>query len=178
MRLEADPALPDALPDRDHPARQRLMYLVSQLSAQLSRRSADVRRHLRPVADELSGPDFLELRLQLLVHTLADDLRGLADEVRELVTDDPHAALTAADLVRARLAATEPSWTPEALLPAAESLAHSTDLASGLLTHAVLNTAAPRAGWSPEWRRILVALRNHPAPGVRRRALDLTTAQE
>jgi hypothetical protein len=49
---------------------------------------------------------------------------------------------------------------------------------SGLLAHAYLATAGPRSGWSPEWRGVLVALRNHPAAAVRRRALDLATAVE
>jgi hypothetical protein len=172
VRLEADPALPNALPDRDHPARQRLTCLVNQLSAQFSRRSAADRRHLRVVADELTGPDFLELRLQLLVHSQR------ADELRDLVGDDPLAALTAADLVSTRLSATESTWTPADLLPVADSLVHSPDLASGLLAHVLVSAAAPRAGWSAEWRELLVALRNHPSPAVRRRSLDLTTATE
>ncbi|MET9276215.1 hypothetical protein [Kribbella sp. NPDC003557] len=178
VRMEGDPALPDALPDRDHPARQRLTYLVGQLSVEFSNRSGDVRSHLRAVADELSG-DFLELRLQLLVLSHAvDDLSGLVDSVRELVADDPLAAVTAADLVRVRLSATESTWTPAVLLPVAETLLESPDLASGLLTHALLKAAGPRGGWSPDWRRLLVALRNHPSPTVRRQALTLTTATE
>lgn len=177
VRLERDPSLPDALPDRDHPARQRLTYLVRQLSAHFANRSADVRSHLRAVASELAGADLLELRLQLLVLS-HDDLRVLTNELRELVTDDALAAATAADLVRARLSATEPTWTPAAVLPVTESLVRSPDLAAGLLAHAVLTTAGPRAGWPPDWRALLVALRNHPAPPVRRHALDLTTSQE
>ncbi|MGW6195183.1 hypothetical protein ACWF0M_03455 [Kribbella sp. NPDC055110] len=172
VRSEANPALPNALPDRDHPARQRLTYLVSQLAAQFSGRSAADRRYLRVVADELTGSDFLELRLQLLVHSQR------ADELRDLVRDDPLAALRAADLVSARLSATESTWTPADLLPVADSLVHSPDLASGLLAHALVSAAAPRAGWSAEWRELLVALRNHPSPAVRRRGLDLTTATE
>ncbi|WP_410788249.1 hypothetical protein [Kribbella sp. C-35] len=172
VRSEANPALPNALPDRDHPARQRLTYLVSQLSSQFSRRSAEDRRYLRVVADELVGSDFLELRLELLVHSQS------AVELRDLVGDDPLAALRAADLVSARLSGTEPTWTPAELLPVAESLVHSPDLASGLLAHVLVRAAAPRAGWSTEWRELLVALRNHPSPPVRRRALDLTTAPE
>jgi len=177
VRLERDPLLPDALPDRDHPARQRLTYLVHQLSAHFANRSADVRSHLRAVASELVGADLLELRLQLLVLSHYD-FRVLANELRELVADDALAAATAADLVRTRLSATEPTWTPAAVLPVAESLVRSPDLASGLLAHALLTTAGPRAGWPPDWRALLVALRNHPTPPVRRHALDLTTSQE
>ncbi|NIK60898.1 hypothetical protein [Kribbella shirazensis] len=171
VRLEADPSLPDALPDRDHPARQRLTGLVGRLCSQFSHRSADARRHLTAVADELVGSDFLQLRLQLLA--LAQDDFG---HLRDLVADDPLAALTAADLVHGRLVATEPD--PAVLLPVADALVHSSDVASGLLADAFLRAAAPRSGWSPEWRRLLIALRNHPSPAVRRRALDLTTATE
>jgi hypothetical protein len=172
VRLEADPALPDAQPDRDHPARQRLGYLVGELASHFSRRSAETRRHLRAVADELVGPDFVELRLQLLVLTLE------VDELGDVVGDDPLAALTAAQLVGSRLSATESVWAPADLLPVAEALVHSPDVAFGLLGNAVLGAAGPRAGWSPDWRALLVALRNHPAPVVRRRALDLATATE
>jgi hypothetical protein len=171
VRLEADPSLPNALPDRDHPARQRLTDLVGQLCAQFSHRSADVRRHLTAVADELTASDFLDLRLQLLV-LAQDDF----DHLRGLVADDPLAAQTAADLVCNRLTTTEPD--PTVLLPTAEALVNAPDLASGLLAHAYLGTAGPRSGWSPEWRSLLVALRNHPVPAIRRRALSLTTATE
>ncbi|TCC38512.1 HEAT repeat domain-containing protein [Kribbella speibonae] len=172
VRSEANPELPNALPDRDHPARQRLTFLVSQLSSQFSRRSAEDRRHLRVVADELAGSDFLDLRLQLLVHSQS------AEDLRDLVGDDPLAALKAAELVAGRLSATESTWTPAGLLPVADSLAHSPDLASGLLAHALVSAAAPRAGWPTEWRTLLIALRNHPSPATRRRALDLTTTTE
>lgn len=172
VRSEANPELPNALPDRDHPARQRLTFLVSQLSSQFSRRSAEDRRHLRVIADELVGSDFLDLRLQLLVHSQS------AEDLRDLVGDDPLAALKAAELVTGRLSATESTWTPEGLLPVADSLAHSPDLASGLLAHALVSAAAPRAGWPTEWRTLLIALRNHPSPATRRRALDLTTTTE
>ncbi|HEY3556158.1 MAG TPA: hypothetical protein VGL05_01770 [Kribbella sp.] len=174
VRLEADPSLADATPERDHPARQRLTSLVGQLSSQFSHRSSEVRERLAGVAAELTGPDFLNLRLELLV--LSDRTGSAPHDLLEAVGDDPLAALTAAELVARRLAATSPE--PDSLMPVADGLVHSPDLASGLLAHAVLSSAAPRAGWSPEWRALLVALRNHPSTAVRRRALDLTTAPE
>ncbi|GAB2661655.1 hypothetical protein [Kribbella swartbergensis] len=179
VRLEDDPDLPDATADRDHPARQRLTYLVTQLSAQLSGRSAAVRQVLKQVAAELTSAEFLHLRLQLLVTSL--QLARLAEELSALhqaVADDPLAAHTAADLLRNRLVITEPAWTPESVLPVTASIVQAPDPASGLLAHVLLAAAAPRAGWSPEWRQLLVSLRSHPHPATRRHALDLTTAVE
>ncbi|GAA1579388.1 hypothetical protein GCM10009804_39970 [Kribbella hippodromi] len=230
LRLETDPNLPNATPDRDHPARQRLTHLVDQLTNHLSQRSADTRQLLKPIADELTGPDFAHTRIQLLVtalHSPADDLPALL----ATVTHDPLAALTAATLLKHRLSMTTHTWTPESLLPTATSLTHTalsptpvpatapvsdssttrpvpatdpvagvsttgrvpgstTDtttgpatestagVAAGLLACAVITSAAPRAGWPPAWRELLVALRNHPSPAVRREALRLHTAPE
>ncbi|MGW7686034.1 hypothetical protein ACWGID_35155 [Kribbella sp. NPDC054772] len=173
VRLEANPSLPNATADRDHPARQRLAYLISELTAQLSRRSAEDRQLAITVADELTAVEFLDFRLELLVLASIDPLA-----LRDLVADDPLAAATAADLLAARLAATEPTWTPADLLPAAESLTRSPDPSSGLLAHTLITAAATRTNWSPEWRTLLIALRNHPHPHIRRQALTLTTAPE
>ncbi|MFD7157886.1 hypothetical protein ACFV9C_25015 [Kribbella sp. NPDC059898] len=177
VRLEEDPALPNATADRDHPARRRLTQLVDQLTGQLAGRSASARGHLSQVADELTAPDYLTSRLRLLLvaaPTAADAVPAL----RDAVADDILAASAAADLLRARLHATEPLWSPADLLPLAESLAHAGDPASALLAQALLTAAAPRAGWPPSWRAILVALRNHATPSIRRAALDITTAAE
>jgi hypothetical protein len=179
VRLEADPDLPNATADRDHPARQRLSILVQRLTTQLSGRSEQVRQLLKQVAAELTGPDFLHLRLQLLVTSLAGSRLG--DELaalRRTIVDNPIAALTAANLVRNRLAATESTWTPADLLEITSRLTQADDLPSGLFAHALISAAAPRAGWPPAWRQYLIALRNHPTPDVRRQALDLTPAPE
>ncbi|MFF0270426.1 hypothetical protein [Kribbella sp. NPDC004536] len=177
VRLEEDPALPNAAADRDRPARQRLRQLVGQLTGQLAGRSASARSHLSPVAAELAAPDYLGLRLPMLLlaaPTAADAVPAL----HEAVADDLLAASAAAELLRARLQATDANWEPADLLPLTESLTQATDPAAALLAHALLTTAAPRAGWPVAWRRLLVALRNNPDPGVRRAALDLTNAPE
>ncbi|MEU4602143.1 hypothetical protein AB0F43_04100 [Kribbella sp. NPDC023972] len=179
VRLESDPDLPNAAADRDHPARQRLSYLVKQLTEQLSGRSAKVRQLLKQVAAELTGPDFLHLHLQLLVTSLQGS--QLAEElaaVRRTVVDNPIAAHFAADLLRHRLTATESTWTPSSLLEVTTNLVHSDDLTSGLFAHTLLATAAPRAGWASEWRTLLQTLRTHPSPPIRHQALDLTTSPE
>ncbi|MFF0345354.1 hypothetical protein [Kribbella sp. NPDC004875] len=173
VRLEADPLLPNATPDRDHPARQRLTQLISEVTAQFGGRSAEDRQLLTEVAGELTAAEFLDLRLELLVLASVDPL-----DLRDLVADDPLAATTAAGLLAARLTATHASWTPDDLFPAAESLANSPDPSAALLAHTLVTTAAPRTGWSPEWRTLLIALRNHPHAHIRRLSLNLTTAQE
>ncbi|MEV0288577.1 hypothetical protein AB0H36_31040 [Kribbella sp. NPDC050820] len=179
VRLEAAPDLPNATPDRDHPARQRLARLVNQLTAHFGGRSTLVRQHLKQVAAELTDSDFLHLHLRLQVASLQSD--RLPQELAALhrtIVDNPIAALSASDLLYQRLSATEATWSPQELLPTAESLVTSPDATSGLLAHALLRAAGPRTGWPTEWRTLLIALRNHPHPAIRHQALDLTTAPE
>ncbi|TCO45173.1 hypothetical protein EV646_109348 [Kribbella antiqua] len=183
VRLESDPNLPNALPDRDHPARQRLTAVVHGLTSSFNAKPAESRQVLKTVAAELTDPDFLGLRLQLL--TYAIDWADLSTELATLATavaDRPLAALTATDLLQTRLAATEPQWTPDSLEPATTNLLTTAvdhaGLNEGLFACALVSAAGPRSGWAPSWRNLLVALRNHPALDVRQRALDLTTTPE
>jgi len=179
VRLEDDPDLPNAAADRDHPAFQRLSVLVQRLTTQLGGRSEQVRQLLKQVADELTGDDFLDLRLQLVATALQTSrLAAELADLRSIVNNQPIAAMTAADLLRNRLAATESTWTPADLLDIANSLTQTDDLPSGLLAHALISTAAPRAGWPLPWRQVLVALRNHPSPDIRRQAVSLTPTPE
>jgi hypothetical protein len=133
VRLENNPQVPDALPDRDHPARQRLTRVVDNLVRTFSHRSIEARQVLRPIADELTATPYLHRRQKLLT---------------------------------------------AALHPVAAQLVTSPTLTDGLLTHAIITAAAPRTGWTPTWRALLVALRNHNDPDVRERALTLTTSPE
>ncbi|MGC4941866.1 HEAT repeat domain-containing protein [Kribbella sp. DT2] len=179
VRLENNPEVFNALPDRDHPARQRLTTLVDRLVSNLAHRSIEARQSLRPVADELTDPPYLQLRLKLLTTalywpTLAQDLDALGNEV----ATRPLAAATAADLVAARLSTDSAHWTPQDVVAVAVDLSTRTDLTAGLFLQSLIATAGPRSGWQPAWRNLLVALRNHPAPDVRERALDLTTSPE
>ena len=48
----------------------------------------------------------------------------------------------------------------------------------GLLAWTLIGEAGHRTNWSPAWRDLLVALRNHYQPDVRQLALDLTTSSE
>jgi hypothetical protein len=51
-------------------------------------------------------------------------------------------------------------------------------LMEGLLAGAIIGAAGNRTNWPRAWRELLVALRNHPHPDVRRKGLDTTTATE
>lgn len=102
--------------------------------------------------------------------------------IADLVADRLLATATAADLLATNVATHQEALPPEQLTDTAAVLAAGrvdpTQLARGLFAYVLVAAAGPRSGWSPEWRRLLVALRNHPAADVRQRALDLTTAQE
>lgn len=176
VRLENNPQVPDALPDRDHPARQRLTTVVDTLVGHLSRRSIETRQVLRPIADELTATPYLHLRQKLL--TAALHPAHLAEDLALLRTDRPLAAAAAADLLANHLSRIEAHWTPDDLSPVAAQLVTSRTLADGLITYALIRAAGPRTGWTPAWRALLVALRNHPDPDVRERALELTTSPE
>jgi hypothetical protein len=179
VRLENNPEVPNALPDRDHPARQRLTAVVDSLVRSLAHRSIEARQSLRPVADELTDPPYLHLRLKLLTAALrwpalADDLADLRGEVAHR----PLAAATAADLFAARLTADSAHWTPDDLIAVGIDLSTRTELTDGLILKSLIAAAGPRSGWHPTWRQLLIALRNHLALDVRQQALDLTTAPE
>ncbi|GAA1509698.1 hypothetical protein [Kribbella lupini] len=176
VRLENNPLVPDALPDRDHPARQRLTRVVDNLVRTLSHRSIDTRQVLRPIADELTATPYLQLRHKLL--TAALHPAHLAEDLALLRTDRPLAAAKAADLLANHLGRIEAHWTPDDLYPVAAQLVTSPALTDGLLTHALISAAGPRTGWNSTWRALLVALRNHHDPDVRERALELMTSPE
>ncbi|WP_328998357.1 HEAT repeat domain-containing protein [Kribbella sp. NBC_00709] len=177
VRLEADPRLPDALADRDHPAGQRLEVLVKRLSQAFHARPD--RQILKTVAAELDSPDLLWLRLELLVdsvdwHNLETELRTLVDAVE----GRPLAAYYASSRLGGRLSMLTSHWTPELLEEPARTMLRGEKLMSGLVARSLIGAAGQRTGWAPAWRELLVELRNHPHPDVRHEALNLKTATE
>ncbi|MEV6286661.1 hypothetical protein [Kribbella sp. NPDC051770] len=182
VRLENNPQVPNALPDRDHPALQRLTRLVDQLTRTFSRRSAEARQALRPIADELTDPPYLHLRLKLLVTALqwagATILTNDLNALRAAVATRPLAAATAADLLTTRLSTDQAHWTPEDLVAPSIDLSTQRDLAAALFLRSLITAAGPRSGWNSTWRDLLIALRNHPDPDVRQQSLELITAPE
>lgn len=168
--------------------------------------------------DELMGPDrdlparqrvrHLVQRLAARIDTSGEGLRGVADEVAEVLVDDPEyradglrlavAALprrgdllpalrriaTFADRpvlawrVTDRVAAWLAAHDPGR--PALLATAEAlADTASGaLLAAGIAGTAGAHAGWSRPWRDLIRALREHADPDVRERALRTFTAAE
>ena len=98
-------------------------------------------------------------------------------EIARPIARPREGAITRSAISDSRLTDTAAAWAPESLLEPATALAQAQAPASALLAQALL-TPAPQAGWRPEWRQLLVALRNHPRPAIRRRALDLVTSPE
>lgn len=179
VRLENDPSLPNATPDRDHPGRQRLTTVVHRLAAAFSAKPTGPRQVLRTVAAELTSPGVLPLRLHLLTYAL--DWTDLTPDLAAITAATgarPLAAYSAANLLHSRLTASEANWSPESLADPATQLVDDPDLAAGLLAWSLISAAGPRSGWSSAWRGLLIALRNHPSTDVRHLALDLTTASE
>ncbi|WBQ03067.1 hypothetical protein [Kribbella sp. CA-293567] len=179
VRLESDPNTPNAEPDRDHPARQRLTTVVNRLTAALSARSFETRRSLSLIADELTAPEYLPLRVGLLIYafqwkTPLAELTAVAD----LLADRPLAIASAVTQLSTRLTNAQAQWTDTDLLSSATHLTTTGRPVDALLALTLTAAATGRTGWSPTWRALLVALRNHPSADVRHAALDLVTAVE
>lgn len=177
VRLEADPRLPDALAERDHPARQRLEVLIQRLTEAFYAKPD--RQILRTVSAELDSPDLLQMRLDLLVdsvdwHNPETDLGGLV----EAVEGRPLAAHYASSRLGARLGILTSRWTPEQLEEPVRIMLRGETLMAGLLAGSLIAEAGRRTGWAPVWRELLAELRKHPHPDVRQEALNVKTAPE
>ncbi|MFC9693117.1 HEAT repeat domain-containing protein [Kribbella sp. NPDC056951] len=178
VRAENDPNLPNATPDRDHPARQRLAELGKRLIAALQSKPAESRQTLKVIAAELDSPELLDLRLDLLVRSIAwDDLAAELPTLIEAVADRPIVAYNTAFRLGARLGQSH-AWTPEQLEPIVRELLRSDNLMAGFLAWTIIGAGGRRTGWAPVWRELLVALRNHPQADVRQAALETVTATE
>ncbi|MFK4086296.1 hypothetical protein ACI2LF_19460 [Kribbella sp. NPDC020789] len=179
VRLESDPDLPNATPDRDHPARRRLAAVVQQLVSQLRGAPSETRPVLLAVAAELEGPDFLAAKLDLLIRALRwDDLGTDLPALIDQVADRPVLAFQTAERLRSWLRTSEAWWSAEQLEPIVRQLVQRAEPAAGFFGWAILGAAGPRTGWAAPWRELLVALRKHSDPDVRHEALDLVTAPE
>ncbi|TCM43413.1 hypothetical protein [Kribbella sp. VKM Ac-2568] len=179
VRLETNPNIPNATPDRDRPARQRLTAFINSLTAAFGMKSTEARQALRLVADEVTAPEYVHCRLQLLVNALRwevlyDELSALAS----LVADRPVATFDAVDQLSKRLSNSHAYWTPDDLVEPAARLAARSRTVDSLLALSLTAAAGRRAGWPLTWRTQLAELRNHPAADVRHAALDLVTASE
>ena len=178
LRLDSDPATPDAEAERDRPAWRRLAHMVERVEYAVRQQPLDRRAGLRVLSDELAeAPTLLAHRLQLLVTATswaspADDLRQLAS----LVADRPVAASHLSTLIKNSLAMS--TWYPTALGQPVDDLIRTGELGAGLLACTLVNTAGSHLGWPTEWRTRLSVLRRHPHPDVQHLALGQATAEE
>jgi hypothetical protein len=165
---------PDAEPQRDLPARQRLRCLVGGLLRArdaVRRQPAPVRRMIPVLA---ADPTFATEAARLAATLLRpgpgfdNDLAAVAD----LLADLPHAVT---DMDR-YCAVSE--WDPAEVGPGVDALTARGDFAGGLLALALVRVAAARAGWPEDWRRRLRGLRRHPDRAVRHAALRVFSALE
>lgn len=179
VRAEDDPGLPNATPQRDHPARQRLTALGARLIRALHGKPAEVRRTLKVIAAELESPELLDLRLDLLIQGIPWDRLAIElPSLVEAVAGRPIVAYNTASRLSTRLDRYDAQWAPEQLEPTARELVRDESLMAGLLGWAIISAAGRRSGWAPVWRELLIALRNHPDADVRQAALDTVTATE
>ena len=180
LLAESRPATPDAGPDRDRPARQRVTALVAGLTSR-SPRPELVDAALAGAADALAADrSFLPLAVRLAVQRVPalppHSPLGQLDRVADVLAEWPVTAALAADVLATRLAATTAWWDPGAVRDDIARLGGRGDLAGGLLATAAAAVAGPRQGWPEPWRAALRGLRHHPEPEVRHAALALVTA--
>ena len=178
-QLISAPLTPDATPERDVPARQRLKGLHQALR-KLPR---PVRLGLRARLDEVARvlfrdaslwPESAALRLASVewceALAVAEVLRALAAETRE----EPLFARSLAAVVATEVEDPSAGWEPETLLEVADSVGAELPLTAVVLVSA----AGQRLHWREDAARRLRALRQHPSAAVRAAAYTTVTANE
>ncbi|WP_285661877.1 hypothetical protein [Actinorhabdospora filicis] len=183
-RLLSATGQPDALADRDLPARRRIATLCSDLDHWA--RTQDGTADLAPVAAAgrllAAHPEYLAEGCTLLVAATLPygpepGLAAIADRLH----DRPLAAARTAEAVETWYAS-RTSFTPEPLLATAEALSTRGDLPGGLLSLALVVAVAKatpeRRPSDPAARGLVARLRRHPEAEVRTLALNLATAPE
>lgn len=177
--LLSAPPTPDATPERDVPARQRLRALCDALLGW----PRAVRVRLRPRLDDVARllsreaslwPQGAALRLAGLEWTAApraaEVLLALEAETRE----EPLFAPALAAAVGSALAPLGAEWTPETLLELSDAVASGLPLVAVTL----VALAGERLHWREDAARRLRTLRQHPRPAVRAAAYTVLTARE
>ncbi|EFL22093.1 translation initiation factor IF-2 [Streptomyces himastatinicus ATCC 53653] len=184
VTADARTGMPDAEPDRDRPARQRIRHLATRLAQHGRMRPREMRRHALGAAELLAGYEtFIPEAAQVLVQALDLDARPSAltaalARLARLHTSRPALAARTADVLRDRLDAASRPGGREALLRAAWQLEEDGGHAAGLFAAVLTGVGGPRTEWAEPWRERVRGLRRHPHPDVRDAALRLTTAGE
>ncbi|MFB4309066.1 hypothetical protein [Actinomadura sp. GTD37] len=172
----------DAEPERDLPAAQRLAALAGALRRAAAHRRDAAEPVLRAVTERLPAQLARELTAATLrwEDTAADALADACADapvlavqrVAEALADGPHRAAGHGGAPRPGLP------EPAEAHPHAVRLAGRGDVAGGLFACALAGRHGPRAGWPPEWRDVLRALRAHPAPDVAFTARGILVSEE
>lgn len=163
-------------PDRDRPARQRLRFFVSCLSARLHTSGETLLDAGERLAAELAGrAEYRTDALMLAVAALPQQGDPLP-AVRRIATfaDRPALAWQVTDSLAAWVARHDPGRP--ALLDAARGLTNGPVEAQ--LALGIAGEAGARAGWPRPWRDLVTALRDHDDPDVRDRASRIALAPE
>lgn len=179
---EAAGAIDAPGPDRDLPARQRILVLADTIRTGATT-SSTLRQAAAVLADTLTGsPTLRRPAIELAVAAVpldptADDTTALL-RVTELA-DTPlwawHAHHALRDAVSQRMARIPQNH----LHNLATTLAtHPTSPAAQLLAVAIASHAGTETGWPPHWLELIANLRHHPHADVRLAALDTFTTTE
>ncbi len=177
--LAALAAQPGSDPQRDLPARQRLLAVLTRLHD----RPRAQRLALRPTYDAIARtlhdddlwPHAAALRVCALDLT-ADD----AHLALQALTTEPHAELFLAELLAAftrQVAEARPLLEPNLLLALAARLDPTVPTAARLAL-ILITATGEHTGWPAQARTALHALRQHPNPGVRNAARQIFTRPE
>ncbi|MGP4096221.1 hypothetical protein [Nonomuraea sp. KM90] len=168
--LAAAPGEPDAGPDRDRPAYQRLAAVVAYL--RLWRRVE--REPMGAVVREVAGELPPDLVAELLAATVDWD-DAPRDVLERLVRTVP-GVLAAVETGEA-LGESAEHVPAELVLPHAAWLAAEGQVGA-LLATALAATCGPRSGWAAPWRELLRGVRASGFPEAAHQALRVRTAEE
>ncbi|MDY7229275.1 hypothetical protein [Hyalangium rubrum] len=169
----------NATPERDLPARQRLLTLCATLLNLPRPVRLRLRAHLHEVAGLIATDASLWLEsVGLRLGTLdwkdtggaIQALRGLAEELR----NEPLFAPALASTVSTSVSQGDAEWEPEALLEISDGVAEAAPLVSVMLVSA----AGEKLHWREDAASRLRALREHSRPAIRAQARAVLTASE
>lgn len=173
-----DAAAADRRPDRDRPARRRLLAVVR--AGETSTRNDRVGRRpaLTTAADALADRVGYVAEAAALTAAAVDLSAGPEELTTQLLGVVSRAAGRYDAAIRAgdQLSSTVQRmrrWNEESVLAAAETLARQPDPAAGLIVVRLLATVGVTLGWPGPFRLVVRTLRQHPDPVVAEAALEL-----
>jgi len=170
----------DAGPERDLPARRRLVDLCRKIPEPPAAVDPERAALMRELAEVLDAEPTLLLHtvaLRLTAATVEDTvgMEAVLMRTADALHDFPIEIVGLHGLGTWRLRDLARRWEPAALLAAAARLAERGDRAGGLFALSLLEPAA-EVGWSGPRRALLRRLRHHPDLAVRAAALDTSTS--